>query len=1168
MSAYVPNEVDVELETLIRARYPLIYVVSWEERRVEETLREICQKRNKKMLLWSFTTGMAGNLASKDPLAALDFVMNAPDQSVFVLKDFHPFISDVAVTRRLRDLVYTLKTSYKTLILLSPLLKLPPELEKEITVVDYQLPTVGDIDRLLEGIIQSVKANPQIKADLTKQEREQVLQAAAGLTSNEAENVFAKSLVEKRGFDVDVILSEKEQIIRKSGILEYYRASDAFADVGGMDILKQWMERRTVSFGEQARSYGLPEPKGILLLGVQGCGKSLTAKAIASLWRLPLLRLDVGKVFAGVVGASEENMRKAISVAESVAPCVAGDTRITLADGSERTIQELYDGDTDRLDVLGMTDDFRTVPVRVKAVTRRAAPDLYTVRLRHSTLQATGNHLHPVLRDGERTWVRTDALQKGDHVAVPRALPNAQPAPAVLDLLPGETRLYAPGALAYSRPEAVTPQRRHAARARNAEYVKVSELADRGQTPPRQNVTKFAIGRGGTTDSVLPRVPEIVSDELGYLLGLLESDGYIGKRHTIGFVNTNAALHKRFSHTLCQLFGLQTVTRLNDTAGKNSALSGTGENGVWKPCFTSKVTNRLLAHLLTDLRVRLLTLPTSFLNAFLRGVFDGDGCVSDSQTGAVPRVILTAKKPEANQLLRSVLLRAGFQTSNAGHCNIEITGWRNVERFIHQIGSHHPCRRERMEAWLDAALPTQPKDRGDTVPVGALLRRARRAVGMGSHQFASASSGLIHRYEHNTGHPNRERLAGLVAEMRECVTAHGGAISTEVETLARLAAAPIAWSPVLSVTPAPTPEFVYDLACDGVHNFIANNVFTHNCVLWIDELEKGFAGTQSSAFSDGGTTSRVFGSFITWLQEKKAACFVIATSNDVSQLPPELMRKGRFDEIFFVDLPAYPERREIFEIHLKKRKREPSEFDLDRLARETVGYSGAEIEQAVVAALFVSFNDSMRPLATDDLLKTIKESVPLSVTMREGIARLREWAETRARPASSEQAEPTEELAALDPLEARNSLYGREEEASSYDMDSALADGEAQAAALNARLAALEAKTATGLSNVMHETQNSGMTPPAPRLPVVASQGTEGNIAPGTGITAPAPGEAPPAPNNGGAVGASSSTASDGATNASADAGTPSSSEAPPLLGAGGVSPAETAPWAQDEKPS
>jgi SpoVK/Ycf46/Vps4 family AAA+-type ATPase len=177
------------------------------------------------------------------------------------------------------------------------------------------------------------------------------------------------------------------------------------------------------------------------------------------------------------------------------------------------------------------------------------------------------------------------------------------------------------------------------------------------------------------------------------------------------------------------------------------------------------------------------------------------------------------------------------------------------------------------------------------------------------------------------------------------------------------------------------------------------------CLLWIDELEKGFSGTQSSGISDGGTTSRVFGTFLSWMQDKKAPVFVIATSNDVSALPPELMRKGRFDEIFFVDLPAHPERKEIFTIHLRKRGREVANHDVDLLARKAIGFSGAEIEQVVVSALYTSFHDGARDLNDNDMLDVIKVSVPLSRTMREGIAELRYWASDRARPVASAEAE-------------------------------------------------------------------------------------------------------------------------------------------------------------------
>ncbi len=1118
------SPVDVELETLIRARYPIIYVVSWEERRVEETLREICQRRGKKMLLWTYTTGMAGNVASRDPLAALEYIMGAPDQSVFVLKDFHPFINDVAVTRRLRDLVSVLKSSTKTLVLLSPLLKLPPELEKEITVVDYHLPTLNDLDRLLEGVLQSVRSNPQIKTDLTPLEREQILKAASGLTSIEAENVFAKSIVEKRELDISVILSEKEQIIRKSGILEYFPASEAFADVGGMDLLKEWMTQRTASFTDEAKRYGLPEPKGILLLGVQGGGKSLCAKAIASLWKIPLLRLDVGKIFSGIVGSSEENMRKAIATAESVAPCVTGDTRVTLADGSEERIDSLYAraeaGTLGTLEVLSLLPSGKIGPSAVRAVTRRPAPDLYTVQLRHGILQTTGNHQHPVLRDGLLTWVRADELSTSDYVAVPRHLPTASEMPSMLGFLPAQTRIYALGALSCARPEVQTPQRRYSARQRGADYVRREELTDAGPLPPFAAIDRFALGRGGTADSVLTRMPERLTEELGYLLGLIASDGYLGKRGTVGFVNTDKTLHERFADLLCCHFNLSAITRANAPVERErgAQLSGLSPNSVFKPCYTTTVNNRLLVRLLTAVQERLLTLPAAFLNAWLRGYFDGDGFISDPETSADPKVILTAKKREGNHIVRAVLQRVGFPTMNPGRFNIEITGLGNVRRFIEQVGSEHPCRHQRMLAWqARETADWQVKDRSDLIPVGAMLRQARQALGMGSNHFAETTSSLIHRYETGEGHPNRECLRSLIAEMQDAGKAQGKDTDTLLAPLCQLVEGDVVWSPVKSVTATAVPEYVYDLACDEPHNFIANGVVTHNCILWIDELEKGFAGTQSSPFSDGGTTSRVFGSFITWLQEKEAACFVVATSNDVSQLPPELMRKGRFDEIFFVDLPAAEERGEIFSIHLKKRHRDPSKFDLQELGKVTAGYSGAEIEQVVVAALFTTFNQGAREVTTEDLVKAAKETVPLSVTMREGIQRLRDWAESRARPTSSVEAETMEELALLEAaarFEASpegQRLRAEKELAagpitpiltapntsvatptgtpSPFDMEAnSQEEIEQRLREDEARITALERKTATGLDSLLGETQNIDTLPNTP--PVVLPKGS------------------------------------------------------------------------------
>jgi SpoVK/Ycf46/Vps4 family AAA+-type ATPase len=171
-------------------------------------------------------------------------------------------------------------------------------------------------------------------------------------------------------------------------------------------------------------------------------------------------------------------------------------------------------------------------------------------------------------------------------------------------------------------------------------------------------------------------------------------------------------------------------------------------------------------------------------------------------------------------------------------------------------------------------------------------------------------------------------------------------------------------------------------------------------ILWIDELEKGFSGIHSSTFSDAGTTARVFGTFVTWLQEKTSPVFVISTANNIAALPPELLRKGRFDEIFFVDLPKKPEREEIFAIHIRKRRRDPAQFDLDKLAAAAEGFSGSEIEQAVISALFDAF-DARQELTTQGILASVEETVTLAQTMEEEINALREWATARARLASA-----------------------------------------------------------------------------------------------------------------------------------------------------------------------
>src|SRR5262245_16617785 len=297
-----------EIETLIRARYPLLYIVTSEETRVQELLLEVAAKRQKKLYEWSCTTGLtpAGasvqstkvrNPATREPLAALDEVIAHVEPAVYLFKDLHPFLGKTGftVTRRLKEIALHLKHSYKTVVLVSPVLEIPVELEKEITVLNFPLPTREELTALLHQILADVQQFKNVVIDLDPAGRERLLQAALGLTLGEAENVFAKILVKSQRLsaeDVGEVFSQKQQIIRKSGLLDYC-AAEEFSHVGGLTLLKDWLGKRVVAFGDEAREFGLPAPKGILLLGVQGCGKSLCAKAVASLWQLPLLRFDM-----------------------------------------------------------------------------------------------------------------------------------------------------------------------------------------------------------------------------------------------------------------------------------------------------------------------------------------------------------------------------------------------------------------------------------------------------------------------------------------------------------------------------------------------------------------------------------------------------------------------------------------------------------------------------------------------------------------------------------------------------------------------------------------------------------------------------------------------------------------------------------------------------------
>ena len=318
-----------EINLMIRSRYPLIYVVSWEEQRFLESMETLVEQTDKRLFTWSLSQGLRRGeercAAAHQPHEMLSFIRSCAERSIFVIQDFHPHIDDPSIRRMLKELSYDIVKELKTIIFLSPVVKVPKELEKDIVVVDMPLPSEDELLKLLRNTLRPLQGNTRVAVELSEDLEEKVVQAAKGLTLREAERVFAKCIIENYRFcqeDVKIVVEEKRQLIRKTELFEYYHLTEGMGNVGGLNNLKKWFEHRCEAFGQKARDYHLPAPKGALLLGIQGCGKSLAAKAVASLWQVPLLRLDVGSIFSSYIGQSEANMKRAMNLASTLAPCV------------------------------------------------------------------------------------------------------------------------------------------------------------------------------------------------------------------------------------------------------------------------------------------------------------------------------------------------------------------------------------------------------------------------------------------------------------------------------------------------------------------------------------------------------------------------------------------------------------------------------------------------------------------------------------------------------------------------------------------------------------------------------------------------------------------------------------------------------------------------------
>jgi ATP-dependent 26S proteasome regulatory subunit len=321
------NSWSKNLELLIKSRTSIIWIKTKEEERLKQILNSSIERLGiKRFACWDCVNGIKGILNetgkfSNNPLGVLNWLreQNPDISTILLLKDFHKFYDDPSINRTIKELSSSLKETCHNLIISSHLFPSSEDLDELMTILNLPLPDQKELKDLIKKIAYNTNSN------LEEQELNELSIASSGLTEIKVKQVTAKALAQRGKIskkDIKDILEEKKQVIARSEILEFFEAKSSQNDIGGLEVLKVWLNQRYRAFSKEARDYGLPIPKGVLLVGAQGTGKSLTAKSISKSWSMPLLRLDVGRLFSSLVGSSEARTRETISRAEAMSPCI------------------------------------------------------------------------------------------------------------------------------------------------------------------------------------------------------------------------------------------------------------------------------------------------------------------------------------------------------------------------------------------------------------------------------------------------------------------------------------------------------------------------------------------------------------------------------------------------------------------------------------------------------------------------------------------------------------------------------------------------------------------------------------------------------------------------------------------------------------------------------
>jgi intein/homing endonuclease len=907
----------------LKAGYPALYIVSHEEARVIGEITTEAVHRERSVWTWELEEGWTvqsgrggGNrvVEARTPSLALVEAKKAPPGTLLILKDFHIFLKMPEVYRKIKTSLNAFAGNKKAFIFISPIRQIPVELEKELTIVEMSLPDREQLKVVLDSVAEVTQdeIDPEISND--------VVEAALGLTTIEAENTIALARIKNSKFDrsvVKVVQEEKAATIKKSGTLEWWPIEIDPNQLGGVLLLKDYIVESRVAFTPEAREFGIDGLKGILLIGPAGTGKSLSAKVTAATFEWPLFYLDMGKIFGSLVGQSEERARAACQLMEAVAPCVVlideiekgfaglsgsgqtdsgvsarvlgtfltwlqehtapvycvacvtAGTPVVLADGTVVPIEAVREGSTiPSLDLqegklVQRNTDLLVTPTAQKVV-----------GVTTTTTKFIGTVDHPVYRVGRMgiEEVTLENLSVGTRIARPTSLP--EPTTKLLDMI----------------------------------------------IPDQEDVREVEI-----------MLPEVLTEEVAELLGFLCADGSFADRGRVRFNENHPQLFEHVRSECQKLFG---VCSYHDIQNAESHLGYIDSSRLMR-WFQLNFPEMVALKQERRVPAAIFRSPNSVVAAFLRGFADGDGTASKEG-----RVAIAGTNLLLLQDVRFLLHRLGIGFSrqdiitakNRAGERITISGRNSLDIFEEVVGFSCDYKAQRLMGRVVHTMYAE--DSLDICPIPfALIDEALKEEGL-------AASRLTYYKERRWSHSDTSRsiLLGWI----DVFSKRLGEDSRVVVELKKIAG--LSWDKVTSVEIEEKETPVFDIRVPGTHTFLGAGVWMHN------------------------------------------------TCNSISSLPPELV--DRFDECFFVDLPANQERQDICSIHLEKRGRNPKKFDLKKIGEHSDGYTGRDIEKVIKRSLIMALRNK-REVETDDILFQLEQRVPTVQIKGDEIAEMRKWAKDR-----------------------------------------------------------------------------------------------------------------------------------------------------------------------------